>query len=62
MRYVTRDYFEILGIPPRSGRGFGDRDSPGSPRAAAISEAPVRRDFAGEDAIGHRIRYGRLCQ
>ncbi|MBV8201268.1 MAG: ABC transporter permease [Acidobacteria bacterium] len=53
---VSADYFRALGIPLRRGRFFDRRDRLGSPPVAIISEAMARRDFAGEDPIGQRLK------
>ncbi|HEX5707633.1 MAG TPA: ABC transporter permease [Pyrinomonadaceae bacterium] len=55
---VSRDYFETMRIPVRSGRGFTDADTPESPRAALVSESMARKYFPGEDPVGKRIAFG----
>jgi len=55
-RYATSDYFEAMGIPLVSGRGFLPTDSAGAPPVAVVSEEFVRRFFEGQDALGHLIR------
>jgi putative ABC transport system permease protein len=56
--FVSHDYFKTLGIPLLQGRWFDGRDRAGTPRVTVISETMARRHFAGENPIGHRIRYG----
>lgn len=53
---VSRDYFRTLGIPLLAGRFFDQRDRQGSPPVAIISEAMARRDFAGQNPLGQRIK------
>jgi len=56
---VTPDYFQTLGIPLRRGRLFDARDLPGAPvRPVLISESFARRQFAGQDPLGQRLRFG----
>jgi predicted permease len=55
---VSRDYFKALGVPLLRGRWFDERDTPGSPRVAVISDALARREFAGENPVGRRLKYG----
>jgi putative ABC transport system permease protein len=53
-RFATLDYFQTMGIPVLKGRGFDERDSPGSPRVAVVNEEFVRQFFRGQNPIGHR--------
>ncbi|HYL05573.1 MAG TPA: ABC transporter permease [Thermoanaerobaculia bacterium] len=53
---VDADYFRTLGIPLLAGRCFDRRDRQGSPPVAIISEGMARRDFAGRDPIGQRLK------
>ena len=55
---ATGGYFRALGIPLRDGRYFGPQDGPKAPAVVIISEAVAARFFAGERAVGHRIRLG----
>jgi predicted permease len=52
---VSRDYFQTLGIPLRSGRTFDLQDSPRSTDKIIINEAFARQVFSGEIPLGHRI-------
>jgi putative ABC transport system permease protein len=58
VRVATPGYFRTIGIPVRRGRGFTDADGPEAPQVVVLSEAAVRRFFAGEEPIGQRIRLG----
>jgi len=53
---VTPGYFDTLAIPTIEGRKFTDRDAPGSPQVAILSELAAQQLFPGADAIGRRIR------
>jgi putative ABC transport system permease protein len=53
---VSPGYFAALGIPILRGRPFSDHDLPDSIPVAVINEEMARTYFAGEDAIGKRIR------
>jgi predicted permease len=53
---VSPGYFEALGIPLLRGRAFSNHDVPDSTRVAVINEEMARTYFAGESAIGKRIR------
>ena len=55
VRWVTPHYFETFRIPVVRGRGFQDIDVTGEP-AVALNESAARRLFAGESALGHRLR------
>ena len=52
---VSPSYFATLDLPIVSGRGFGDRDTPGSVPVCIVSEAFVRSHFRGRSPIGARI-------
>jgi putative ABC transport system permease protein len=53
---VSADYFRTLGIPLLAGRFFDQRDRLGSPPVAILSAGMARRDFAGQNPIGQRIK------
>jgi len=55
-RFISRDYFEVMGISVIAGREFGEQDGAGHPRVLLINQALARRDFAGESPIG-ALRY-----
>jgi putative ABC transport system permease protein len=55
---VSNRYFELLGIPLRSGRAFTPRDAANAPPVAIVSEAFARHYLPGEDPIGKRIGFG----
>jgi putative ABC transport system permease protein len=53
---VSPGYFRTLGITLVAGREFTERDSKDAPPVAVINETMARRFFAGEEAVGRRIR------
>ena len=56
---VMGDYFRVMQIPIRSGRGFTDMDREGQPLVAVVNEAFVRRFFSHQDPIGGRLDWTR---
>jgi predicted permease len=66
LRYVSPDYFAVMHIPLRSGRGFDERDlNPLKPTAEApvdsaviINETMARRFWPGKDPVGERYIMG----
>jgi putative ABC transport system permease protein len=53
--FVSPGYFETVGVPMRSGRGFTDSDIAGGTRVLMVNETAARR-FWGGDAVGRRMR------
>lgn len=58
-RFVSADYFAVLGIPVLDGRGFEPRDGAGQPRVLLINEALARRQFPGMQPIAMQVHIGR---
>jgi predicted permease len=54
--FVTRDYFETLGIRRLRGRLLDDRDDTDHPRVVVVNETLARRYWPNQDAVGKRIR------
>jgi len=57
--FVTRDYFEFLGVPLALGRGFrAEDDNPGNPELSIVIGHDLwMKQFNGRaDVIGHRVR------
>jgi putative ABC transport system permease protein len=54
-KIVSPSYFHALGIKRIAGRVLSDNDRAGTSRVAVINETLAKREFAGEDPIGHRI-------
>lgn len=58
LRYaVSPGYCEAMRIPLIRGRLFNDQDAAG-PAVALVSESLARREFAGQDPLGHRMHLG----
>src|ERR1700682_744989 len=55
LNIVTPGYFNVMGVPLLSGRGFTDADIPGPPVAIVTAET-ANRYWPGESALGKRIR------
>jgi putative ABC transport system permease protein len=55
-RFVTHDYFTVMGMSVRRGRTFSASDRTGSERVAIVNEALAARFFAGEDPIGQVLQ------
>jgi predicted permease len=52
---VGAGYFETLGIPPRLGRTFDERDAEQAPPAAVVNESLARQLWPGESAVGKSL-------
>ena len=58
-RFVTPDYFSVLGIPIVQGRAFRDEDRSPAERPVILSESLAKRLFpGGENPLGKSFRYG----
>jgi predicted permease len=56
---VSEDYFALMEIPVRAGRGFTARDREGSPPVCIVNETLAKRLFPGESALGRVLLRGR---
>jgi putative ABC transport system permease protein len=56
--FVSRDYFQMMGVPIRAGRAFERVDGQEAPPVAIVNEALARKYFPGVDPIGQRINTG----
>ena len=52
---VSPEYFAVTGTPVLRGRVFDERDRPGTPLVAVVSETFARRFFGTTDPIGKRL-------
>ncbi len=52
---VSARYFDTVGTPVVRGRAFDERDRPGSPLVALVTESFARKFFGDADPIGRRI-------
>ena len=59
-RVATAGYFDAMGIPLVRGRMFDDRDAPGAPHVAVISEALAKKRWPDENPIGKVIEFGNM--
>ena len=59
---VSSDYFRTLRIPLLRGRVFDERDKLDAPRVCMISEGLAKRLWPAEDAIGKRVKLGKLTE
>ena len=57
---VGPDYFRLIGLPIRHGRGFGARDLEGAPKVAVVSESFARALWPKGNILGRRFGSGRL--
>jgi predicted permease len=53
---VTPSYFDTLGVTAQRGRFFRDSDGAAGSEVIVVNERFAARFFAGEDALGRRIR------
>ena len=58
-RTIAGDYFRVMGIPLRAGRGFSPADDDRAPPVVVVNEAFARRYFPDADPLGARIRWAR---
>jgi putative ABC transport system permease protein len=61
-RIVSPQYFDVMGIGLKRGRGFTDADRSGAPRVALINETMARVFWPGADPVGQHIRLGNQYQ
>lgn len=54
---VTPDYFAVLGVPVRTGRGFHPGDVQEGAHTVIVNESFVRLVLGGRNPIGRRIQY-----
>jgi macrolide transport system ATP-binding/permease protein len=59
MDTIDEGYFETLGVPILSGRGFLASDTADSPRVAVVNDHFARHYWPNGDAVGKRIRLDR---
>lgn len=58
LRFVSENYFQVLGIPLIEGRAFTVRDDPQSHPVMMVNEAFVREHFGGQNPIGKKLKLG----
>ncbi len=57
-RRAMHNYFQAMGIPIRSGRGFDATDTSTAPPVAIINETMAGKLFRNQDPIGQHVRIG----
>jgi predicted permease len=57
-RYVTTEYFRVMEIPLKLGRGFQESDSLGAQPVAIVSERFVQAYLDGQAPIGRTFQFG----
>ena len=55
-RQISFDYFNVMGIALREGRGFNENDNEQSLPVAVVNEAMARGFWPGENALGKRFK------
>ncbi len=55
---VDLDYFDVLGAPILSGRGFRADDLEADARTVVVNQSFVHRVLGGRNPVGRRVRYG----
>ncbi len=62
LHVINPRYFESLGVRMRQGRAFTERDDQAAPRVVIINEAFAVRVWPNENALGKRLRFGRMSE
>ena len=57
IRFVSRNYFDFMGIPILGGRGFDSSDRLDSPPVMVVSRQAARTCWHGADPIGSEVRW-----
>jgi putative ABC transport system permease protein len=60
VRYITEEYFDVMGIPIRRGRAFLNNDQASSPPVILVNETVARQWWPKADPIGDRVVIGRF--
>jgi putative ABC transport system permease protein len=60
LRGVAGHFFAALGAQVTAGRAFTDADTATSPLVAMVNEEFARRYWPGENAVGKRLKQGRI--
>jgi putative ABC transport system permease protein len=55
---VSPEFYSLFHVTVLDGRALGERDGEGAQPAAVISESLAHRYFPGQNAMGHRIKFG----
>jgi putative ABC transport system permease protein len=57
---VSEEYFRVLRIPLKQGRGFSEAEVNGARRVAVVNETFVRKHLPNDDPIGRRVHLASL--
>ncbi|HET9371835.1 MAG TPA: ABC transporter permease, partial [Vicinamibacterales bacterium] len=57
MRSVTRNYFDVAGVPFVSGRTFDGGERTDTPHVMIINDEAARRFFGGRNPVGEVVRF-----
>lgn len=57
-RSISPEYFEMMGIPIRAGRGFSSQDTISAPSVAIVNETSARRYWPNGSPLGSNVRLG----
>jgi putative ABC transport system permease protein len=57
-RVATADYFTVMRIPIRAGRGFSSADRESTAPVVVVSESMAKKYWPGEDPLGRRLKIG----
>lgn len=60
LRGVVPGYFSTVGQTLLRGRDIADTDNAGAPPVCIVNESFARRYWPGQDAVGQRVKWGRL--
>ena len=58
VQFISPNYFELMQIALREGRGLSDSDGDGTVPVAVISKSLARRYFPGENPLGRKMKVG----
>jgi putative ABC transport system permease protein len=62
LRFISPNYFRVMGIPRVAGRTFTDADSSNAPRVAIVNEAFVRLYLPGLAPLGQKLQRGEMTE
>src|SRR5262249_29376831 len=60
VRYITPEYFAVMGVPMRRGRSFLDSDTAAAPPVILVNESLARQWWPNGDPLADRVVIGRV--
>src|SRR5262245_50929471 len=60
VRYITPEYFEVMGVPLRRGRSFLESDTATAPPVILVNEYLARQWWQNSDPLTDRVVIGRF--